>query len=227
MKPKQKIKMTVDLFMTVLMVVQMAYPVTGQLAHEWVGAGMFLLFIAHHGLNGHWYKGIGKGRCNSLHLIQTGTDVLLLADIMALMFSGMRMSRYVFTYLPRLSSFSLARKVHLLASYWGFVLMSIHLGLHWSMITGTFRWISGRSSYALTALSRCVSVGIGLYGTYSVWTHQLWQYLFLRTEFVWMDPAWSGPRFFLDHLAMMGLFALLAHCAVTFLRSKRKGTERS
>ena len=92
---------------------------------------------------------------------------------------------------------------------------------------GILRRMTGQPSGARTAIVRCVGLLIGLYGAYSVWTHQLWQYLFLRTEFVWMDPAWSGLRFFLDHLAMMGLFALLAHCAVALRRNSRKGAERT
>lgn len=205
----------------------MAYPVTGQLAHEWTGAGMLLLLIAHHVMNGHWYKGIGKGRYKGLRMIQTGIDILLLADMLALMFSGIRMSRYVFTFLPGLGSIALARRLHLLASYWGFVLMSAHLGLHWSMITGMLRRTAGNSSYARMVLSRLIGMGLVLYGAYSVWTHQIWQYLFLRTEFAWMDTAWSGPRFFLDHLAMMGLFALVTHCAVISLRRRgRNEAER-
>lgn len=220
---KQTIKIVLDLLMTALLVVLMAYPVTGQLAHEWAGAGMLLLFIAHHVLNSRWYKGLVRGRYNGLRIVQTGIDLLLLADMLALMVSGIRMSRYVFTFLPGFGSIALARRLHLLASYWGFVLMSLHLGLHWGMVTGMLRRAAGGSSGRLTVLSRCAGVGIGLYGAYSIWTHQIWQYLFLRTEFVWMDPEWSDPRFFLDHLAMMGLLILLAHWAVSLGRSRQRG----
>lgn len=223
MNRKQKVKISIDILMTALLVVLMTYPVTGQLAHEWAGAGMFLLFIAHHILNCRWFKTLGKGKYNTLRVIQTAVDVLLLADMLALMVSGIRMSRYVFPFLPGFGSIALARRLHLLASYWGFVLISVHLGLHWSMITGIPRRTAGRSSHAQAILFRCIGVGIGLYGAYSVWSHQIWQYLFLRTEFVWMDPAWSNLRFFLDHLAMLGMFLLLAHCAASAWRKRRKG----
>lgn len=209
--------------MTILLVVLMGYPITGQLAHEWVGAGMLLLLLAHHGLNGHWYKGLGKGTYHGLRIAQTVIDALLLVDMLALMVSGIRMSRYVFPFLPGFGSIALARRLHLLASYWGFVLMSAHLGLHWSMIAGILRRTAGKSSHAQAILCRCVGAGIGLYGAYSLWNHQIWQYLFLRTEFVWMDPAWSNLRFFLDYLAMMGTFILLAHWAASAWRKKRKG----
>ena len=220
---KQTIKIALDLLMTALLLVLMAYPVTGQFAHEWAGAGMLLLFIAHHVLNSHWYRWLARDRYNGLRIVQTGIDLLLLADMLALMVSGVRMSRYVFPFLPGFGSIALARRLHLLASYWGFVLMSVHLGLHWSMVTGMLRRMTGKPSNGQTAIARCVGLMIGLYGAYSIWTHQIWQYLFLRTEFVWMDPEWSDPRFCLDHLAMMGLLILLAHWAVSLGRSRQRG----
>lgn len=213
--------------MTVLLVALMAYPLTGQLAHEWAGAGMFLLFIAHHALNRHWYKGLGKGSYHGLRVARTGVDLLLLADMLALMASGIRMSRYVFAFLPGFGSIALARRLHLLASYWGFVLMSVHLGLHWDMAAGMLRRAAGRTSGKPALFFRCAGVGIGLYGAYAVWARRIWQYLFLQTEFVWMDPEQSGLRFFLDHLAMMGLFVLLAHGAAALWRRLRKGAGRT
>ena len=33
----------------------------------------------------------------------------------------------------------MARSMHMAASYWGFVLMSVHLGMHWGLIVGMFR----------------------------------------------------------------------------------------
>ena len=133
MKAKQKVKISVDLLMTILLAALMGYPATGQPAHEWVGAGMLLLFIVHHILNRHWFKTLGKGRYNSLRVLRTAVDVLLLADMLALMFSGIRLSRYVFAFLPGLGSAATARRLHMLASYWGLVLMGLHLGLHWGM----------------------------------------------------------------------------------------------
>ena len=50
-----KIKMEIDLLMTVLLLCLMAYQITGEALHEWFGAGMLLLFIAHNILNIRWY----------------------------------------------------------------------------------------------------------------------------------------------------------------------------
>lgn len=50
---KKKVKMLVDLLMTVLLFFLMARQLTGDAVHERLGAGMFLLWILHHVLNRH------------------------------------------------------------------------------------------------------------------------------------------------------------------------------
>ena len=42
---KTKVKLVVDLVMTVLLLCQMAYMMIGEAAHEWIGTSMFVLFI--------------------------------------------------------------------------------------------------------------------------------------------------------------------------------------
>lgn len=220
MKPKQAVKIVVDVLMTALLVALMAYPITGQLAHEWAGAGMFLLFIAHHILNRHWFKALGKGKYNTLRTVQTTVDVLLLADMLVLMFSGIRLSRYVFAFLPGLGSAAMARRLHMLASYWGLVLMGLHLGLHWGMVTAMLcRRLGGKGNLLL----QCAGTAAGLYGAYAVWKHQIWLYLSLRSEFLLFDFDEPAALYFLDHFCMMALFILLSHGAVSLWRNHRKG----
>lgn len=222
MKPKQKGKIAVDLLMTILLVALMGYPVTGQLAHEWVGAGMLLLFLAHHVLNRHWFKTLSKGKYNGLRVLQTAVDVLLLADMLALMFSGIRLSRYVFTFLPGLGSAATARRLHMLASYWGLVLMGLHLGLHWGVMAALLRRPGGKAELPL----RCAGAAAGLYGAYAVWKHQIWLYLSLRSEFLLFDFDGPAALYVLDHLCMMALFVLLAHAAASLVRKHQKGAAK-
>ena len=59
MEPKQIIRMAVDIGMTVLLLLLMAFMLTGQKAHEWLGAAELVLFIAHHVLNARWLKILG------------------------------------------------------------------------------------------------------------------------------------------------------------------------
>lgn len=66
-------KIIVDLGMTVLLMLLMAFERIGRTAHEWIGAGMFVLFILHHILNLKWSKNLlfvrrARGRKLELHV---------------------------------------------------------------------------------------------------------------------------------------------------------------
>ena len=100
MNKTMRLKIAVDLGMTVLLFVLMAYQLTGDFAHEWAGAAMFLLFIAHHILNRRWVMNLGKGRYTPVRILQSALDILLLAAMLGLMVSGIILSRHVFGFLP-------------------------------------------------------------------------------------------------------------------------------
>ena len=55
MKVKRKVKMRIDLLMTILLLLLMAYQVTGEALHEYIGAEMIILFLLHNFLNIRWY----------------------------------------------------------------------------------------------------------------------------------------------------------------------------
>ena len=56
------IKRIVDTAMTDLILCLMAYQVTGEMAHEWIGMGMTVLVIVHQILNRKWYSALFKGK---------------------------------------------------------------------------------------------------------------------------------------------------------------------
>src|SRR5699024_9059825 len=106
---------------------------------EWMGLAVFILFLFHHVLNRKWYGGLFRGNYTPLRVLQTLLNVLLLAAMIGLMVSGVILSRVVFDFLPISGGTGFARTLHMLASYWGFIFMSLHLGLHWGMIMGMIR----------------------------------------------------------------------------------------
>lgn len=138
MKAARKRKTALDTVMTLALLFLMGYQLWGDTAHEWAGALMMLLFLTHHLFNRGWYKNLLKGKYFPLRTVQSCADMLLLAAMLALMYSGIVMSRHVFAFLPSSGGMALARRLHILGAYWGFVLMSFHLGLHWNMILGIF-----------------------------------------------------------------------------------------
>ena len=144
MKAKMKIKMGIDFLMTVLLFLLMSYQITGQKLHEWFGTGMLVLFLLHNILNIRWYGSLFKGKYTLLRAMQTLINISVLISMLCLGFSGIVLSRHIFAGLPIQGPMATARTMHLAASYWGFVLMSIHLGFHWSMVLGLFRRLCNR-----------------------------------------------------------------------------------
>lgn len=136
MKEKIKVKMLIDFLMTMALLLLMTYQVTGEKYHEWLGSFMFILFIVHNVLNIRWYGNLFKGKYHFLRIIWTLINFAVFIAMICLMYSGIVMSRYVFAVLPIKSGMALARVMHLSGSYWGFVFMSVHLGLHWSAVMG-------------------------------------------------------------------------------------------
>ncbi len=158
---KTKIKMVIDVLMTALLLCLMAYQITGQALHEWFGAGMLVLLIAHNILNIRWYGNLFKGKYRLLRIIQTTFNFSVLISMLCLGYSGIVMSRYVFAALPISGPMATARRMHMAASYWGFVLMSFHLGMHWGMVTGMFRrLLKGRTLPG----KKCLACLCGFYG---------------------------------------------------------------
>lgn len=133
---KQTLRHLVDFAMTLLVLAMMAYPVTGQEIHEWMGVGMFLLFLLHHGLNAAWFRSLTKGRYLPVRVLQTVLVLLLLVSVAAQIVSGFAMARYALPFLNIPISTSTARLLHLACGYWSFLLMGLHLGLHWSIFLG-------------------------------------------------------------------------------------------
>jgi hypothetical protein len=139
MKPKMIFKLSVDLAMTILLLVQMAFQVTGQTAREWTGAAIFALFLTHNLLNIKWYKNLLKGAYSAIRIFQTTINLLVLVSVISLAISGAVMSEYVFSFLHIQGGMAFARLLHLAALYWAFVLMSMRLGIHWGMIIAMFQ----------------------------------------------------------------------------------------
>ena len=224
MKPKQIIKICVDVAMTLGLLFQMGYHLWGDTAHEWVGAGLFLLFILHHILNWRWWTGLFKGKYTVVRVLQTVINLLTLAAMVGLMVSGVILSNEVFEYLHIRGHMSFARRLHMATSYWGFFLMTAHLGLHWGMLLGMVRKVrktklTGRPDSHFPTL---IAVLIAAYGLAATVKRDLTTYLFLQAEFVFLDFGESKILFYLDYLAIMGTFIFLAHYGAKSLKQRKE-----
>lgn len=218
MKKKFVCKIVIDMIMTVLLMFLMARQLTGASAHEWLGAGMLILWIAHHILNRGWYSHLFKGKYTPVRILQTVTNFVVLLSMLGLMVSGIILSREVFAFLPISGGIALARPLHILSAFWGFVLMALHLGLHWNLILSMVRKATGPvTSKPLRILLRIAAVLIAGYGLYAFLKNQFLSYMFLISSFVFFDFERPVLLFFTEYIAIMGLFVFLAHYAAHFL----------
>lgn len=214
MKKKSICRILVDLLMTLLLLLLMARQLTGDSAHEWLGAGMLLLWLVHHILNRGWYGHLFKGKYPPVRILQTGINIAVLLAMFGSMASGIVLSRKVFTFLPISGGIALARPLHVLSAFWGYVLMALHLGLHWNRVLGMMRKAVGPvASRPLRILLRTAAVLIAGYGLYALLKNQFLSYMFLISSFVFFDFERPLPLFFAEYLAIMGLFIFLAHYA--------------
>lgn len=226
MKPKMIAKICVDIGMTIALLFLMTYELIGQAAHEWLGIGIFVLFILHHILNRKWSGSLLKGKYTPLRIWQTTLVLLLLAAMIGSMVSGVILSRHAISFLPIKGGRSFARSLHMLASYWGFVLMSLHLGLHWRMMIGMAGKMMKKPSAVRTWTLRILALAIAVYGVYAFIKRDIGSYMLLKIQFVFFDFEEPLIVFLLDYMAIMGLFVFIGHYLTDILKrySKKRKT---
>lgn len=219
MKPVMKVKISIDAAMTLALLLLMAYGLVGEAAHEWLGMGMFALFLLHHLLNRRWIRAVPQGRYAPPRIVQTALAGLIFLCMVGSMISGIVLSRHVFAFLPRHGGYELAGKLHILCAFWGFVLMSLHLGMHWNMLMTMARKHLQPSKIRTWAL-RIAGYSFATYGVVTFVRRDVGLYLLLKSHFVFFDYTEPLVRFLLDYLAVMSLFVLAGYWLARALRPK-------
>lgn len=228
MKPKQIMKMIVNAAMTVLLLLLMTYERIGGAVHEWLGVSIFVLFVLHHILDVAWTRSLFKGRYSVFRILQTMLAVLVLAAMLGSMISGVMLSRYALVFLDIQGGMSFARSLHMLSAYWGFVLISAHLGLHWSVFIGLAKCAVKVKNGALKWIARAVAFAISGYGIYAFIKRDIGGYMLLNNQFVFFDFEEPLVLFLLDYIAIMWLFAAVGHylSVLTKRFGKRSNTDK-
>ena len=198
------IKRIVDAAMTVLLLFLMAYQVTGEMAHEWIGMGMTVLVIIHQILNRKWYGALFKGKYNPYRTVTTILNILLLLGIALTAFCGMSMSGYAVPFLYGMAPVSFVRRMHLSMSHWGFVLMGLHLGMHIPAMTAGLK-LKDRTKKILT----CIFAGIGGIGLNLFLQSGMPDYLFFRVPFAFLDYEKAGWQVLLENMLMLSFWAFV------------------
>lgn len=227
MRSKGNMKLLIDLLMTGILLALMAYQITGEKLHEWLGVSMLVLFVIHNILNVRWYGSLFKGNYGFLRILRVAVNFAVLLSILSLAYSGIIMSRHVFAFLPIKKGMALARTMHLSGSYWGFTLMSIHLGLHWGMVTGRLGRLSGKKrAVAFFWGMRMLALFVAGYGALCFYKADILSYMLLRVEFAFLDYDKPAAVVLLEYLSMMGLWVFIAYYVTKLAGKISAGREK-
>ena len=214
----KKLKMIIDIVMYLIFIVLMGHHITDNLIHEILGSLLFVLFTLHHILNYRYYKTVFKGKYIFKRLFMLITDLLLLICMLGMIISAINISSDLFTFL-NIRTTIMGRKLHMISTSWGFVIMSIHLGLHIGtlinklnkkMKDNTFEYVY----YLILFL-------IVIYGLYSFIKLKFISDMFLLNAFKFYDFN-ESPIIFYLHTLSSSLFIGLITYLINNLNSQRK-----
>ena len=203
-KTNHMIRRIVDTAMTVLLLCLMAYQVTGEVLHEWIGIGMTALVIFHQILNRKWYSTLFKGKYNAYRVLTAVMNILLLCAFALTAFCGMSISGHAVPFLYGMAPVSFARQMHLSMSYWAFVLMGLHLGMHIPAMAAGLK-LNEKTKMLLACVFACVG-GIGLW---LFLRSGIPDYLFFRVPFAFLDYEKAGALVFLENLLMLSFWGFI------------------
>ncbi len=207
------IKRIADVCMTALLLCLMAYQVTGEALHEWIGIGMTVLVIIHQILNRKWYGAIFKGRYNAYRIITTVINVMLLFTFVLTAFCGMSMSSHAVPFLYGMTKVSFARRMHLSMSYWAFVLMGIHLGFHIPVMASGMK-LTDRKKAVISAVC-CCAAGIGLF---LFLRNGIPDYLLFKAPFAFLDYEKAAGMVLFENILMLLFWVFIGAQGVMLCR---------
>jgi len=219
------VRLFVDLIMTVLLVAAMACRVTEVTVHELAGISVFALLCFHLVLNRRWFRNIIHGKYNIFRILNTALDLLLFVSMAALLISSVPGSRVVFKFFAVKGSL-FARQVHVASAYWCFILISVHIGLHWKMIMNAARRMTGIASASrVRAISlRIAALLIFAFGVRASFDRNVWSKLIMYYSFDTWDPNGSAIGFIFANLAIMGMYICATHYALKFVPKQNSTT---
>ncbi|WP_294427865.1 DUF4405 domain-containing protein [uncultured Treponema sp.] len=226
MTRQQVFRMSVDCSMTILSIVLMGgnFIFQATSVHEILGTLLFPIWAIHIFLNRLWYASLFKGKYNSYRIMQSIINCGILICVIFLVISGIMLSHHVFAFLGINFGIGFARLSHLMSSHWYLLFMSLHIGLHINLIAN--RILSKRNvrieNQKKFSPSKVILAIVCIYGTYAFISRGIWKYLILKQHFFFMNIEKGLILFFVDYVAIIVLFATLAHFTAKALKWQKK-----
>jgi len=124
------------------------------------------------------------------------------------MVSGILVSTAIFPSFGG-NAYEVGRYMHLIVTAWTFILMCVHLGLHFTMFVNMVKKIPirGKMRRILKWICRLIVVALCAYGIYLFIERRFWEEMFLLIDYTKeYDYSKNTLFYFLESLALSALF---------------------
>ncbi len=219
----KKFRIIIDVLMYILFVILMGHHITENLIHEILGIIMLILFIIHNILNISFYKTLFKGKYNFKRICLTSIDILLLICFIGIIVSSINISSEVFGFL-NIHTMSWGLKLHMLSTSWGFIIMSIHLGLHLNPLLNRINNKMKKSIFEY--IYYLLFAGLIIYGIYSFIKQNYISDMFLLSPFKAYNYDESPIVFYLHTCSASLCISLIIYLINNFKIKNRNEWEK-
>lgn len=218
MPAQSRLRWPLDIAMTLLFVICVADRFTENTAHEYTGAALLFLVMAHLWLNRRWFSTLFHPKWQIARCTQLAVNVFLLVAVTGMFLCAIGISQSLFAWLGFRGGLAV-RKMHLGFAFWSIVLAGVHLGLHWRMISGAIpRYLRAPR---VAAPCKLLCALFALYGIYAFLLRKIPMYLALDTAYLFWPEDDSLPRLLVDYAAIIALFALAGHFLGKYATGRR------
>jgi len=217
------LRLVLDAIAASSLLVGIAYYWLGNVTHELIGTGMFLLVLAHNFFNRRWWGHVNKAPREARRWFDVALTMSLLAAMLALMLTSGLISQTVLSFLAPTGGVT-TRQIHTLAAYWVVILVAIHLGVRWKRVMYAARGVFklAEENTIRTATLRVVATAIAGYGVQSSFVMGVASKLAMQMSLEWWDFEASSTGFFLHWISILGLYVFMTHYALTCLHALQR-----
>jgi hypothetical protein len=213
------LRLSFDLAAAGLLLFGLSYWWLGNVAHEIAGILLLLLVLLHNGFNRRWYGKASRARFTADRLFNVGVTLALAISMLLLLVTSAMITSVLPEWLPAGAALT-AQQAHVLAAYWAFVAVAIHLGLRWAVIMAALRRLLGirRANRWRTLALRLAALCIAIQGMRSFVALGLTSRLTMQMSLDWWNFDEAVLGFFLHCAAVAGLLIAASYYTARQLR---------
>lgn len=208
------IRIFIDLLLICLFLTAMSFKIIGGIYHEITGMIIFTVFIIHNIINIKWYKNLKTGTYNWRRKAILCINLMLIICAFLLILTGILHSKELFHLASEEDNSIMGSwKIHSLAAYWTFMLISIHLGIYWSFILNKIYHNKNKKGIVLLRIS---GVCLSVYGIVEFIDKKILSKLILYYSFDFWHTSEPLYSYIISCFSIMTMVAFISYYTIRF-----------